>query len=60
MKLVLMGAKGTGKTMACRALAKECGARMIQLQASTIQDWFVSVTLYQMTLTKDSQLRGRD
>ncbi|KAF8144117.1 P-loop containing nucleoside triphosphate hydrolase protein, partial [Mycena galopus ATCC 62051] len=43
--VLLFGPPGTGKTMACRALAKESSARMIQLQASTIQHWFVSVTL---------------
>ncbi|KAJ7831876.1 P-loop containing nucleoside triphosphate hydrolase protein, partial [Mycena leptocephala] len=42
--VLLFGPPGTGKTMACRALAKECGARMIQLQASTIQNCLVGET----------------
>ncbi|KAF7311400.1 AAA-domain-containing protein [Mycena kentingensis (nom. inval.)] len=42
--VLLFGPPGTGKTMVCRALAKECGARMIHLQASTIQRCYVGET----------------
>ncbi|KAF7358266.1 AAA-domain-containing protein [Mycena venus] len=42
--VLLFGPPGTGKTMACRALAKECGARMIQLQASTIQHCYCDIS----------------
>ncbi|KAJ7612169.1 P-loop containing nucleoside triphosphate hydrolase protein [Roridomyces roridus] len=42
--VLLFGPPGTGKTMACRAVAKECGARMLQLQSSHLQNCYVGET----------------
>ncbi|KAF7357333.1 AAA-domain-containing protein [Mycena sanguinolenta] len=42
--VLLFGPPGTGKTMACRALAKECRARMLQLQSSHLQNCYVGET----------------
>jgi len=35
------GPPGTGKRLVCRALARECGARMLQLRPSDIMDRYV-------------------
>ncbi|KAJ7648074.1 P-loop containing nucleoside triphosphate hydrolase protein [Roridomyces roridus] len=42
--VLLFGPPGTGKTMACRAVAKECGARMLQLQSSHLQEQYLGET----------------
>ncbi|KAJ7017627.1 hypothetical protein C8F04DRAFT_1279061 [Mycena alexandri] len=42
--VLLFGPPGTGKTLVCRALAKECGARMLELPASIIQQCAVGET----------------
>jgi SpoVK/Ycf46/Vps4 family AAA+-type ATPase len=39
--VLLYGPPGTGKTMVCRALARECGARMLQVRPSDVMDMYV-------------------
>ena|ERR1700761_8084826 len=39
--VLLHGPPGTGKTMLCRAIAKECGARMIAIKPSDIEDKYI-------------------
>ncbi|KAF8813043.1 AAA-domain-containing protein [Phlegmacium glaucopus] len=41
MGVLLYGPPGTGKTMLCRALAHQCGARMIAVKPSNILDMYV-------------------
>ncbi|KAJ6553714.1 hypothetical protein DFH09DRAFT_1366096 [Mycena vulgaris] len=36
--VLLYGPPGTGKTMVCRALARECGARMLQVRPSDVMN----------------------
>lgn len=38
---LLYGPPGTGKTMVCRALARECGARMLLIKPSDVFDKYV-------------------
>ncbi|RDB26753.1 ATPase family AAA domain-containing protein 1 [Hypsizygus marmoreus] len=42
--VLLYGPPGTGKTMVCRALARECKARMLQVKPSDIGDKYVGET----------------
>jgi SpoVK/Ycf46/Vps4 family AAA+-type ATPase len=39
--VLLYGPPGTGKTMVCRALARECGARMLQVRPSDVVNKWV-------------------
>jgi SpoVK/Ycf46/Vps4 family AAA+-type ATPase len=39
--VLLYGPPGTGKTLVCRALARECGARILQLDPSDVLDQYV-------------------
>ncbi|KAJ6552417.1 hypothetical protein DFH09DRAFT_1167251, partial [Mycena vulgaris] len=39
--VLLYGPPGTGKTMVCRALARECGARMLQVRPSNVVNKWV-------------------
>ncbi|KAJ7191784.1 P-loop containing nucleoside triphosphate hydrolase protein [Mycena pura] len=39
--VLLYGPPGTGKTMVCRALARECGARMLQVRPSDVTNKYV-------------------
>ncbi|KAJ7191620.1 P-loop containing nucleoside triphosphate hydrolase protein [Mycena pura] len=39
--VLLYGPPGTGKTMVCRALARECGARMLQVRPSDVMNKYV-------------------
>jgi len=39
---LLYGPPGTGKTLVCQALARDYGARMLQVKPSDIMDCYVS------------------
>jgi ATP-dependent 26S proteasome regulatory subunit len=39
--VLLYGPPGTGKTLVCQALARDCGARMLQVKPSDVQDMYI-------------------